>query len=164
MHSSASIERIKLSRSFELKLKYGDPIFCKKDANIRKRIRNQQSSFMHIFHRLYLKVLTFKSLTKPKWKSFWWQFEWSWDMRVCSKIAMATNNNWSVSSDRLIWSRLISNKTKYLKLWQHYYGSQDNAISPICCLTNPTRMRESRLSALTVQVHLYSLDCCLQCT
>ena len=40
-------------------------------------------------------------------------------LRVCSKIAMATNNNWSVSSDRLIWSRLISNKTKYLKLWQH---------------------------------------------
>ena len=30
--------------------------------------------------------------------------------RVGSKIAMAANNNWSVSSDRLIWSlRLISN-------------------------------------------------------
>ena len=61
MHSPASIERIKLSRSFELKLKCGDPIFCKKDADIRKRIRNQQRSFFHaIFQRLYLKVSSLK--------------------------------------------------------------------------------------------------------
>lgn len=73
MHSSASIERIKLSRSFELKLKYGDPIFCKKDANIRKRIRNQQRSF----NIPEASFKGFKSQTKPKWKSFWWQFEWS---------------------------------------------------------------------------------------
>ena len=69
MHSPASIERIKLSRSFELKLKYGDPIFGKKDANIRKRIRNQQRSFHAklIFQRLFK---CFKSQQKRNEKHF----------------------------------------------------------------------------------------------
>ena len=71
MHSPASIERIKLSRSFELKLKYGDPIFCKKNANIRKRIRNQQRSFHAklIFQRLFI-FKCFKSQQKRNEKHF----------------------------------------------------------------------------------------------
>lgn len=69
--------------------------------------------------------------------------------RVCSKIAMATNNIWSVSSDRLIWSRLrlISNLDTEIALlfytdqrtFSIFLGSQISVI-----LANKTFLRRER--------------------
>ena len=86
--------------------------------------------------------------------------------RVCSKIAMATNNIWSVSSDRLIWSllRLISNLDTEIALlfytdqrtFSIFLGSQISVI-----LANKTFLRREReeyaeLSALSGKLFTFS--------
>ena len=85
--------------------------------------------------------------------------------RVCSKIAMATNNIWSVSSDRLISSlRLISNLDTEIALlfytdqrtFSIFLGSQISVI-----LANKTFLRRERgicgaLSAVWQIVYIFS--------
>ena len=86
--------------------------------------------------------------------------------RVCSKIAMATNNIWSVSSDRLIWSllRLISNLDTEIALlfytdqrtFSIFLGSQISVILP-----NKTFLRRESgicgaLSAVWQIVYIFS--------
>ena len=85
--------------------------------------------------------------------------------RVCSKIAMATNNIWSVSSDRLIWSllRLISNLDTEIALlfytdqrtFSIFLGSQISVI-----LANKTFLRRGEeyagLSALSGKLFTFS--------
>lgn len=81
--------------------------------------------------------------------------------RVCFKIAMAANNIWSVSSDRLIWSRLISNLDTEIALLFYseraffiFPGSQ---IYPWSLLTKQGGEEEySGLSALSGKLFTFS--------
>ena len=84
---------------------------------------------------------------------------------MCYNVLVATL---SLPQDKILFPldcRLLRKKCIFLELTLsddedlHIFeyinhGSQDKAIRTMCCLTN----------AQAVQVHLYSLDCCLQCS